>query len=142
MLAVGHSYICFQITKLSDIGKVQVVCRAFLKLETRKVFGGCKSFPGYDILNMSTFTQNRWKIYLFFKIRYILLDTMYIPPKHFFLGLMTWGKDDDFDIFTYLLKKKNCLAVNHLIVYIDEKCPNSYHFSRINMYTDIKSMLD
>lgn len=59
VLAVGHSYICFQITKLSDIGKVQVVCRAFLKLETRKVFWGYKSFPGYDISNMSSFTQNR-----------------------------------------------------------------------------------
>lgn len=66
---------------------------------------------------------------------------MYIPPKHFILGLMTWGKDDDFDIFTYRLKK-NCLAVNYLIVYIDEKCPNSYHYSIINMYTDIKSTLD
>lgn len=45
----------------------------------------------------------------FLKIRYILLDTMYIPPKHFFLDLMTWGKDDDFDIFTYLLEKKTVL---------------------------------
>lgn len=66
---------------------------------------------------------------------------MYILLKYFILGLMIWGKDDDFDIFIYCLKK-NCFVVNYLIVYIDEKCFNSYYFSRINMYIDIKSMFD
>lgn len=66
---------------------------------------------------------------------------MYILLKYFFWGLMIWGKDDDFDIFIYFLKK-NCFVVNYLIVYIDEKFFNSYYFSRIDMYIDIKSMFD
>lgn len=45
-------------------------------------------------------------------------------------------------IYLFIVWKKNCFVVNYLIVYIDEKCFNSYYFSRINMYIDIKSMFD
>lgn len=80
-------------------------------------------------------------LFFFKNLIYFVRYNVYFIKKYFILGLMIWGKDDDFDIFIYCLKK-NCFVVNYLIVYIDEKCFNSYYFSRINMYIDIKSMFD